>query len=181
MKHLLFTLLLSGISLTGFAQKWGTRIGQIDFFSETPLENIEARNKKVSAVVDAASGNIAVSLAIRDFKFERALMEEHFNENYLESDKYPRSEFRGVIDNPQAVNWTRNGIYPVKVSGNLTLHGITQKVVAPMQILIKDGKAGVTGNFPIRLADYKVEIPTLVSAKIAETVDVRLAIALLPL
>lgn len=181
MKKAFVTLLFSGIFLAGFAQKWGTRAGQVEFFSKTPLENIEARNKKVSAVVDAATGAVAVSLAIRDFKFERALMEEHFNENYLESDKYPRAEFRGILENPQTVNWAKDGIYPVKVSGNLTLHGVTQKVAAAVQILVKDGKAGVTGNFPIRLADYKVEIPTLVSAKIAESVDVTLVIAMQPL
>ncbi len=181
MQKILLTLLFSGIFSGAFAQKWGTRAGQVDFFSKTPLENIEARNKAVSAVVDAATGAVAVSLQVRDFKFERALMESHFNENYLESDRFPKAEFRGAIQNPKAIDWGKDGVYQVTVSGNLTIHGVSQKVTAPVQILVKDGKAGATGTFPVRLADYNIKIPTLVAAQIAESVDVTLVIAMQPL
>ncbi len=181
MKKSLLSLALALLSTAAFAQKWGTRTGQIDFFSKTPVEDISAKNKKVSAVVDAGSGAIAVSVSIRDFKFERALMEEHFNENYLESEKYPTADFRGTIENPKSVDWTKDGVYQIKAVGELTMHGVTQKVIAPMQILVKDGKAGVTGNFPITLADYKIKIPTLVGAKIAKQIDVTVLIAMQPL
>lgn len=181
MQKFFLILLFSGIFGSAFAQKWGTRAGQIDFFSKTPLENIEARNKKVAAVVDAATGAVAVSLQVRDFKFERALMETHFNENYLETDRFPKAEFRGAIQNPKTIDWAKDGLYQAIVSGNLTIHGVSQKVTAPVQILVKDGKAGVTGTFPVRLADYNVKIPTLVAAQIAESVDVTVLIAMQPL
>lgn len=178
MKKSLFSFALALLSTAAFAQKWGTKTGQIDFFSKTPMEDISAKNKKVQAVVDAASGAIAVSVNIRDFKFERSLMEEHFNENYLESDKYPTADFRGTIENPKSVDWTKDGVYQVKAVGDLKMHGVTQKVAAPMQILVKDGKAGVTGTFPIQLSDYNIKIPTLVVAKIAKQVDVTVLIAM---
>ncbi len=181
MQKILFILLFSGIFSGAFAQKWGTRAGQVEFFSQTPLENIEARNKAVSAVVDAATGAVAVSLQVRDFKFERALMEAHFNENYLESDRFPKAGFRGTIQNLKALDWGQNGVYQVTVSGNLTIHGVTQQVTAPVQLLVKDGKAAVTGTFPVRLADYNIKIPTLVAAQIAESVSVLLLIVLQPL
>ncbi|RYD53164.1 MAG: YceI family protein [Sphingobacteriales bacterium] len=180
MKPILCFLLLAAAH-PAFAQKWGTRTGQIDFFSKTPMEDIEARNKAVSAVVDPATGGVAVSMNIRDFKFDRALMQEHFNENYLESDKYPKAEFRGTLEDSKAIDWTKDGTYTTRVSGTMTIHGVTKNVATPMQILIKGGKAGVTGTFPIRMVDYKVDIPKLLTAKIAEQVAVTVLIGLQPL
>ncbi len=160
------------------AQKWGTRTGQISFFSAAKLEDITATNKEVSAVVDATAGTVAVALDMRDFKFRRALMEEHFNENYVESEKFPKAEFRGKIENAETVKWTTDGVYPIAVAGSLTIHGITKPVVVPFTLIIKDGKAGVSGKFPLALSDYGVKIPTLLTAKIAEVVEVNVVIAM---
>ncbi len=173
---LLFSFLCGVLSAS--AQKWGTRTGQISFFSAAKLEDIKATNKAVSAVVDAAAGTVAVSLDMRDFKFRRALMEEHFNENYVESEKFPKADFRGSIENVQTVNWTTDGVYPIVVAGTLSLHGITKPVTVPFTLIIKEGKAGVCGKFPLSLADYGVKIPTLLTAKIAEVVEVNVVIAM---
>ena len=171
-------LLLLTLPHAAFAQKWGTRTGQISFFSAAKMEDITATNKEVSAVVDAAAGTVAVSLDMRDFKFKRSLMEEHFNENYVESEKYPKAEFRGAIENDATVKWTTDGIYPIAVKGTLSLHGVTKAVTVPFTLIIKDGKAGVSGKFPLALADYGVKIPTLLTAKIAEVVEVTVIIAM---
>ena len=180
-KSLLLVLTLLAASPSLFAQKWGTRNGQISFFSATKMEDISAANKAVSAVVDATAGTVAVSLDMRDFKFKRSLMEEHFNENYVESEKFPKAEFRGKIENAQTVKWTTDGIYPIAVGGTLSLHGVTKPVTVPFTLIIKDGKAGVSGKFPLALADYGVKVPTLLTAKIAEVVEVNVVIAMAPL
>ncbi len=180
MKKILFAggLLLLTATTPAFAQKWGTRAGQVSFFSAAKMEDITATNKAVSAVVDAAAGTVAVSLDMRDFKFRRSLMEEHFNENYVESEKYPKAEFRGAIENAETVKWTTDGVYPIGVKGSLTLHGITKPVTVPLTLIIKEGKAGVSGKFPLALVDYGVKIPTILTSKIAEVVAVNVAIAM---
>jgi polyisoprenoid-binding protein YceI len=180
-KALLFVIPLILFTQTLWAQKWGTRTGQISFFSAAKMEDITATNKKVSAVVDAAAGTVAVSLDMRDFHFRRSLMEEHFNENYVESEKFPKADFRGKIENAETVKWTVDGVYPIAVNGTLTIHGITKPAVVPLTLVIKDGKAGVSGKFPLKLSDYNVKIPTILSAKIAEVVEVNVVIAMAPL
>src|SRR5437773_10602781 len=103
--------------------KFFTRNGTIQFFSQAPLENIESTNRGVTCVLDASTGAIQFAVLIKGFNFKKALMQQHFNENYMESDKFPRSEFRGTIEDNGAVKYTSDGSYPVKVKGNLTIHG----------------------------------------------------------
>jgi polyisoprenoid-binding protein YceI len=95
------------------------------------LEDIEAKNKTVTAVLDTKSGALQFSVQMKGFEFEKALMQQHFNENYVESDKYPKAEFRGVLSNNAAVNYGKDGSYPVTVKGKFTLHNITKDVVVP--------------------------------------------------
>jgi polyisoprenoid-binding protein YceI len=172
MKRIISLLALSLLAAPSFAQKMGTRSGQISFFSHTPVEDISAKNNDAAVVVDSRSGDVAIAVPIRSFRFEKQLMEEHFNENYMESAKYPKAEFKGRITNANEVQWTKDGSYPVKVLGNMTMHGVTREVSIPATIVVAGGKAAAQAKFPLRLADYKIEIPSMVASKISESVTV---------
>lgn len=173
MKRLLLFLILAGLTAADAqAQRYMTRSGRISFFSSTPLENIEAINNEASCVMDAANGDVVMIVPIKSFRFEKALMQEHFNENYMESDQYPKSEFRGKIRNPGSVNFGKDGSYPVTVSGKLTIHGVTRSVSAPGTITVKSGEATAASKFQLRPADYGIKIPSLVAGKIAKEIEV---------
>ena len=171
MKKVFLILLLGSFSLSIHAQHlYITNKGNVTFFSEAPLEDIQAENAKTAAIIDADKNEIAVQMKITDFEFPNKLMQEHFNENYLESEKYPTSVFKGKIK--EQVNIAEAGTYQVLVDGTLSIHGITQKVQISGTI-VSDGKQlKLDFKFPIKLEDYKVEIPTLVFSKIAEIVEV---------
>ena len=173
MKKLFLLLILGAATITfAQAQRYMTRSGRITFFSSTPLENIEAINNEVSCVIDAAKGDVALIVPIKSFKFEKALMQEHFNENYMESDTYPKAEFRGSIQNAGGVNYAKDGSYPVTVSGKLTIHGVTRNVTAPGTISVKGGQATASSKFKVRPDDYGIKIPSLVVGKIAKEIEV---------
>jgi len=162
-------LLLSQLSI---GQRYITQNGNIQFFSETPVENIEAVNNQVSSVIDLANGNMAFSLLMKAFTFEKALMQEHFNEKYVESEKFPKSTFKGQILNFDKES-LGEGLQQVKVSGELTIHGETQEIEAPGTMELKGEKLLVNSTFTIPLADYKVKIPAAVDDKIAETIEIQ--------
>jgi hypothetical protein len=171
MKTTLITLAMS-ISVGLFAQDiFSTKTAQIHFFSDNPVEKIEATNNEASSLLKK-DGDMAFNVLIKGFKFERALMQEHFNENYMESDKFPKASFKGKITNPEVINWEKDGDYKVKVSGDLTIHGETQKVNHDAVISIKSGKVSGKSKFKVKCADYKIAIPSVVKDKIAESIDV---------
>jgi len=152
------------------AQRFLASNGEISFFSEAPLEDISAINKDVSAVYDASTTNLVFQLNITDFIFPKALMQEHFNENYLESDIYPTSNFSGkVIDNKDG-NTT--------VEGDLTIHGKTNKVKVNGVLIQNEKSVLITAEFVVILDDYNIDIPTIVMYKIAQQIDVRVNITL---
>lgn len=167
---ILFVMMFASFSMQ--AQKYFTKNGHISFFSKTSMENIKAVNDQVMNVLNIQSGEMQFSVLIKSFHFDKALMEEHFNENYLESEKYPKSIFKGNISNLTEVNFTKDGQYPVSVTGSLTLHGVTKQVTASGKIVITAGKISASSVFNIRLADYNISIPKLVKDNIAETVEV---------
>jgi len=111
---------------------------------------------------------------MKAFEFEKALMQDHFHENYVESEKYPKSTFKGNVVDMSKVDLTKDGSYPVKVKGNLTLHGVTKEVLTDAVFTVKGGKVNGASTFKILLADYKVEIPNLVKDKISK--DVRIVV-----
>ena len=149
-----------------------TRHGQISFFSKTPLENIDAVNNEVSSALNLQTGEIGFAVLIRSFHFERALMEEHFNENYMESDNIPKASFKGKIDNPGAVIISKDGSYNVTAEGDLTIHGVTKKVSVPGTITVKGGQLELSSKFKIVPKDYNIKIPSLVADKIADAMNV---------
>jgi hypothetical protein len=172
-KLALFTVLMV-LCFSTFAQTmYITRNGQISFFSKTPLENIEAVNNEVTSIFNTRTGEIGFAVLIKSFHFERALMEEHFNENYMESNKIPKSTFQGKIANLSGVDFKKDGTYATTVEGDLTIHGVKQHVTTKGEIIIQNGKVSTQATFVIALADYKIEIPSLVAEKISESLEIK--------
>ncbi len=159
--------------LSSHAQRFMTRNGHISFFSKAPLENIEAHNRQVNAAFDAEKGDFVFKVLMKSFEFEKALMQEHFNENYVESHKYPNATFTGRVTNLSGINLAKDGSYPVSVEGDLTIHGVTRAVKESGTFAVKGDE--ITGNcvFNIRLSDYNITIPRAVAGNIAESVEIR--------
>lgn len=166
MKKILILILL--FPLSTFAQKFVSDQSNIRFYSSAPIEDIEAINEKAKSVIDLSNGQVVFSVDIEGFQFEKALMQEHFNENYLESEKYPKSTFKGQIK-----DWNnRQGAQEVTVTGDLMIHGITKKVVLAGTIDVSENKVEVESVFIVKLVDYKIKIPKAVFYSIAEEIEV---------
>jgi len=165
---LLIAMLLSA---GAFAQKVYTKSASVKFLSETPIENIEAVSNQVACVVDLSTGDMQWSALIKAFRFEKALMQEHFNENYMESDEYPKAVFTGSISKGN-VDWMKDGEYPVEVTGTLDMHGVKNEIVAPGVIYIRDGEISTSSEFIVRPEDYDIKIPKVVRENIAKEVKV---------
>jgi hypothetical protein len=174
MKKLMWAMMLSISSMAAYSQTYITRNGYIGFFSKTPLEDIKAENRQVYAVIDAGKKNLAFTCLVKGFLFQKELMQEHFNENYIESDKYPKADFLGAYTGD--VNTTKDGIYPVQVKGQLTLHGVTQTIEAPAKIEIKGNKLIGTAELKLTPGDFNIQIPALVREKIAKQMDVHISV-----
>ncbi len=168
-------LALAFMPLAAVAQeRYGTRNGNISFFSETPVENIEAHNKKVSSVWDASTGAIQFAALIKAFEFEKALMQEHFNENYMESNTHPKAEFKGKVEGITADQLKTPGSYDVTVAGDLTIHGVTKQVSHPGKITVNpDGTVEATSEFIVKPEDHDITIPGVVRKNIAEEITVK--------
>ena len=166
---LLFLFISAGLS----AQIFMTRTGQVSFFSKTSVENIDAVNNEATSLLNSTTGEMVFAVLIKSFHFERALMEEHFNENYMESTKYPKATFKGKITNLAKIDFKKDGNYEAVVEGELTLHDVMHKTTTTGTITIANGKVSATATFNIKLADYRVEIPALVADKLSKTVDVK--------
>lgn len=174
MKQLRFLVFVSVLFFcnTLHAQKYFTRTGNIVFSSDAPMEKIEASNQKATSVMDISTGKMEFAVLIKAFQFEKALMQEHFNENYMESDKFPKAIFKGGILDISKVDFSNDGTYPVKVKGNLTIHGETNEVETEGVIVIKDGKISASSTFEVAVADYKIAIPKVVRDNIAKIVAI---------
>ena len=169
MRALTFILFL--VAYSAQAQKYTVEKGSIAFFSDATLEDIKAENKKVASLFNSATGAIAFSVPIAEFQFEKSLMQEHFNEKYMESDKFPKATFQGSLAN---FNMEAIGEQAVKATGKLTIHGVSKDVDMPGTFQHKEGKVIINSKFMIRLEDYQVAIPQLMWQNIAEEVEVSL-------
>lgn len=140
------------------------------FFSSAPMEDIEAKTSKGQSALNVKTRAIYFKVAINTFEFKKKLMQEHFNENYLESDKYPNAEFKGSItDN---VDLRKDGIYPVTVAGSLNMHGVSKDYTTKGTITVAGGKINASAKFNVTIADHKIKIPSMVVKNIAEVVEV---------
>ncbi len=178
----LILLLILGFGSTQVKSQdlYMTRNGKISFFSKTPMENIDGTNNEVLSVLDIKKGDLAFAVLVKGFHFEKALMEEHFNENYMESTKFPKATFQGKILNLGEVAFQKDGRYPVQVEGNLTIHGVIKKTTVTGEIFVSGGKVSSKSNFKIKVKDFNIEIPGVVSDKIAEDIDVTVDCAYQP-
>jgi len=167
MRPLFFSLLVC-LSTQAGAQKFMTKTGSIDFSATTPVERIEGANKSVACLLDSKTGSLDFIVQVKSFVFEKQLMQEHFNENYMESDKFPKSTFKGSITNLAAINFSKDGEYNAEVAGKLTIHGVTNDIKSTGKIIVKGGKATLKSVFNARLSDYKIEIPGAVKDKISK-------------
>ncbi|MEI6433375.1 MAG: YceI family protein [Bacteroidota bacterium] len=168
---IIIAIILLGSILVS-AQKFITKTGHIRFFSEASIEKIEAHNRQVNAAFDATTGDFVFKVLMKSFEFEKALMQEHFNENYVASDKFPTAKFLGKITNITEVNVEKDGIYPVTVEGKLTIHGITNALNEKGTLEVKKDKIEGKANFTILLADYKIDIPGAVVKNISKTIEI---------
>lgn len=163
------------------AQKYFTRNGKISFYSDAPIEKIEAHNIQSTSVLDAATGRMEFAVLIKAFQFEKALMQEHFNENYMESSQFPKATFKGEIKDPAQVDFEKDGEYQVIVTGDMTIHGVTKPIEAPGLIKVEGEKITATSEFELIVADYEIKIPAVVRDNIAKTVKVSVELDYQPL
>ncbi len=160
------------------AQKYMTKTGYIKFYSHSPIEDIEAENEEVAAILNGETGALTFALLIKSFEFEKALMQEHFNENYLESDEYPKAIFKGQIKDFSSKLVKEEGEHKVNVTGELTLHGETNTINASATLTVsKDGVLGAT-QFIVKPEDYRIRIPNAVRNNIAKEIEVTVRVDL---
>jgi polyisoprenoid-binding protein YceI len=172
MRIKIILLIIVAFSQAASAQKLVSKNSHIWFFSHTPMEDIEAHNRQAVSILDPVNGDLAFNVLVKSFEFKVALMQEHFNENYMESDKYPKATFSGKINNNTSVNYKKDGAYPAEVTGDLTIHNVTQKVTTKGTIEIKGGAVTAKARFVIKPPDYGIVIPSVVENKIAKEVEV---------
>ena len=163
-------ILLFCVQLT-LAQKYKSTQSTVSFYSEAPVENIEAINSKSKSILDLSTGGIVFSIPIKSFIFDKSLMQEHFNEKYLESDKYPKATFMGVIT---GFDISKEGAQKVKAKGKLNIHGVEREIHQLGEMSFMDNKVTLNHSFKIELKDYKIKIPKLLWQNIAEIVDVKI-------
>jgi polyisoprenoid-binding protein YceI len=173
-KYFLCLLTVFSFSLNGFSQKYTTKTGFIGFYSKTSLEDITAENNQVFSVLDAASHHMAFAVLLKGFIFPKELMQEHFNENYVESDKYPKATFSGTCSGD--MDLSKDGTYQVVIKGDLTLHGVTKSIETTAQLDVKKDHIGGTSVFNLKPEDYNISIPSIVRDKIANAINVKVKI-----
>lgn len=149
-----------------------TKDGNTTFFSHSPIEDIEAINERTTAAIDFTKGNVVVKMLIKHFTFENALMQEHFNENYLESDKFPSAIFKGKIANEETIDLTQDGTHEVTIAGDLTIHGVSKSIETTATITVAGDQVTAVTEFIAQPADFDIEIPKLVVKNIAEEIKV---------
>ena len=172
MKQLFFAAVL----LIGFnsfnAQIYTSKEGgtNISFFSKAPMEDIEAVNKSAIIVLQPSTSDLQVSVSVMNFKFKNALMEEHFNENYMETEKYPKTIFKGKIN--ETLDYTKDGENKVTVTGKLEMHGVTKDVTISGTLNKTGNQLKLNAKFKVKVADYNIKVPSMYVKNIAEEVEV---------
>lgn len=172
MKNILFVLLFFGL-VTQAQDRYLTKIGSVNFEASVPsFEEVAAKNNSVTAIINTATNEFAALVLVKGFRFKNALMEEHFNENYAESNLYPKATFKGsVIGNKLKDNIS--GTY--NIEGDLTFHGITKSIKnIPIKITFENDTITIKGTFSIKASDYEIKIPNIVKNKVSDIVKVNI-------
>jgi hypothetical protein len=162
-------------SISTQAQQYYTKNGRISFYSKALLEDIKADNNQVLSVINLKTGNVQFSLLNNAFHFPKAKMEIDFNDDYIESAKYPRSTFKGTIKDISKVTSDKDGTYNVEVTGDLYIHGVTKKLTAPGTIIIKGGSVSANSVFNITVSDYNIKIPAIVENKVSNNIELTIS------
>jgi polyisoprenoid-binding protein YceI len=150
------------------------RAGHASFFSEAPLENIEAHSKEAKSILDLKTGEIVASVPMKSFQFKKSLMQEHFNEKYVESDKFPEAVFKGKMSKFEQIDLSQNQNYTMEVTGELTIHGVTRPLRTTATLKVNNGTIQGGTTFPVSVKDFDIAIPKLVIKNIAEVVEVKI-------
>lgn len=174
-KGFLILLVVVATFTNSIAQPLLDRAGTASFFSEAPMEDIEAVNKEVLGAFDTEKGTLAVSILINKFRFDSSLMEEHFNENYLESEKYPKATFKGSIKDFANLDFTNGGSFEAEATGEMEIHGVKKPLTTMVKFEASTNTLKASTTFEISIADHDIDIPTIVIKNIAEVVEVKAA------
>lgn len=169
MKKLFFSLFaLAALTVSLNAQKVATKDAKVKFDATASLEDIKATNSSGTVALNKETGEVAARVLIKNFIFKQALMQEHFNENYMESTKFPNATLKGKISNLSDVKLGTNGTYNAKISGTLEMHGVTKNIEVPAVITVKGSEIGFKSDFKVVMADYGISIPSVVADKVAK-------------
>jgi len=174
MKNKIFWLVLGlTFTLSATAQnRYFTKTGHIEFYSHTAVEDIKAVNDQVTSFLDITSGDMVFSVLSRSFQFAKPLMQEHFNENYMESEKFPKASFEGKITDLKTVDFAKPGKYPVNVTGKLTIHGASKDIDVTGSLIVDKSKITGVSVFQVNPEDFGIKIPGVVRQNIAEMMQV---------
>lgn len=166
--------LLTSVSGLMAQDKYFTKDASVGFDAtvDASLETIAATSTTGSSVIDLSSGKIEFAVLAKSLKFKKLVMQQHFNENYIESNKYPKASFKGKIDNIKDINFQKNGTYKANISGDLTMHGVSKPVKTTATFKVNNGKVEATSQFTVVLKDYKIKIPALVADKVAKSAKI---------
>lgn len=164
MKTVFVILVFICARLAVSGQLYMTKTATVSFHSHTWLEDVDAVNNGANAVIDMGKKNIAFSMYMKEFSFKKKLMQEHFNENYMESDKFPKSTFSGSYTGN--IDVSKNGVYPITVKGKVTLHGVTKEIEVPATLTVNNDVITGTSTFKLNPKDFNISIPFIVRDKI---------------
>lgn len=177
MKKLILLCALA-FGVKGFSQIYIGEKCKISFFSETKMENIDATNTVTKPVFNSKTGDFAVKASQTAFQFKSSFMQEHYNENYMESEKYPFATFTGKVK--ETIDYTKDGTYNVTIEGNLDMHGVKLPRTITGTITVKGTTIIMDSKFDVKVADHKIKVPSLYVEKIAEVIQVTFHAELLP-
>lgn len=168
--YLMLIILFTGVNM--YAQDlYIAKDAKVSFFSKAPLEDIDAASEKATSLINIKTKQIVSKVAMKSFVFKKPLMQEHFNENYMESEKFPFGKFDGKI--LEDIDFSKDGTYPATVEGMLDIHGVIKPRTIKGTITIEGGKIKVSTEFQVKVADHNIEIPKLVIENIAEVIDAK--------
>ncbi len=159
-------------------QKYFTKSGMVSFYSNSPMEKIEGITKSANCILDVTSGALEMAVLVKSLNFQKALMQEHFNENYMESNKFPKATFKGELTNIADIKLNTAGTYTAKVKGNIMIHGVSKPIEIPVTFKSDGTKTSATTDFDLTVADFNISIPSLVKDNIAKIVKVSIKVDL---
>jgi polyisoprenoid-binding protein YceI len=177
-KIIIYLILLCSCSAVSAQTVFIADSGEVTFYSYALLEDIKATSKSVNSILNTVNNEIAFMIPMRSFQFGKALMQEHFNEKYMESDKYPQALYKGTIN--EKPDYSKPGTYPVTTKGQFTIHGVAKEINEKGELIIDKGSITLNTRFFVALQDYNITKPSLVFNNIADTIEVKLKAVYIP-